>query len=159
MNLTIEQKTVNVMPEITLLQMIRQLGLDEEKLSRRPLAAKIAGEIFTLNYVPMRHKDLERAGIRAAVAASNGNVKLLRYTDAAGKELYTRTAQFVIFLALNRLWPDRNAKVHCTIGSGLFIELDKPADYSVEKLKSEIRHLIEADIPLLRIRTNTQEAR
>lgn len=159
MNLTIEQKTVKVMPEITLLQMIRQLGLDDEKLSRRPLAAKIAGEIFTLNYVPMRHKDLERAGIRAAVAASNGSVKLLRYTDAAGKELYTRTAQFVIFLTLNRLWPDCNAKVHCTIGSGLFIELDKPADYSVEKLKSEIRYLIEADIPLLRIRTNTQEAR
>ena len=159
MNLAIEQKTLGVKPEVTLLQMIRQLGLDEEKLSRRPLAGKIAGEIFTLNYIPLRQKDVERAGVRAAVAASDGCVKLIRYTDAAGKELYTRTAQFVIFLALNRLWPHCNAKVHCTIGAGLYIELDKPADYSIQKLKEEIKHLVDADIPLLRTRTNTQQAR
>ena len=32
----------------TLLELIRELGLDSNALSGRPLAAKIAGEVFTL---------------------------------------------------------------------------------------------------------------
>ena len=158
MHLTIEGLQIQAQPGITLLDMVKQLGLDDERLSMRPLAAKIAGEIFTLNYIPMRQKDMESDAVRTAVAASEGHVKLLRYTDAAGKELYTRTAQFVIFLALNRLWPDRTAKIHCTIGAGLFIELDKPEDYSLSRLKEEITRIIASDIPLLRTRTTTANA-
>ncbi len=159
MRMYIEQRLAQAQPEQSLLQIIKDLGLDENKLSRRPLAAKIAGEVFTLNYVPVRQKDVERTGVRTAVASAGGCVELLRYGDAAGKELYTRTAQFVIFLALSRLWPGRLAKVHCTIGSGLYIEFDKPADYSLQRLKDELQQLIEADIPLLRQRTTTEEAK
>ena len=158
MKLWIEQHEAQVQPDVSLLQMIRQLGMDTDRLSDRPLAAKFGGEIFTLNYIPVRQKDIARTGPRAAVAASDGSVKLLRYRDAAGKELYTRTAQFVIFLALDRLWPQCQAKVHCTIGAGLFVELQKQADYSVVRLKEEIRRIVEADIPLLRARTTTQDA-
>ena len=158
MKLFIEQLPVTAQPGQSLLDLIQQLGLDDPHLSRRPLAAKIAGEVFTLNYIPLRYKDLERSGVRAAVAASDGKVQLLRYSDAAGKELYTRTAQFVIFLALHRLWPDRIAKVHCTIGAGLYIEFDKPADFTLQRLKNELRQIIASDIPLLRSRTTTQEA-
>ncbi|MBR4971711.1 MAG: hypothetical protein IKY59_01930, partial [Oscillospiraceae bacterium] len=158
MTLCIDGKLIDLQPGQSLLDLIRELGLDNIRLSQRPLAAKIAGEVFTLNYVPMREKDVSQTNVRAAVAASDGNVKLIRYTDAAGKELYTRTAQFVIFLALKRLWPQAKAKIHCTIGSGLFIELEKPADYSVERLKLELCSIIEANIPLLRSRTTTQSA-
>ena len=158
MKLIIEGKLVDAQPDVSLLEMIKELALDDSCLSRRPLAAKIAGEVFTLNYVPLRQKDVDRTTIRTAVSASEGVVKLLRYADPTGKELYTRTAQFIIFLALNRLWPDCKAKVHCTIGSGLFIELDKPADFSVEILRAELQRIIQADIPLLRSRTTTQEA-
>ena len=38
----------------TLLDLIRELKMDTRTLSSRPLAAKIAGEVFTLNYVPVR---------------------------------------------------------------------------------------------------------
>ncbi len=159
MNLQIEQSCIEALPEASLLQMIKQLGLDDVRLSRRPLAAKIAGEVFTLNYIPVRQKDVDRIGVRKAVAASDGQVKLVRYQDAAGKELYTRTAQFVIFLALNRLWPKHCAKVHCTIGAGLFIEFDKPANFTIERLKAELEAIVAEDIPLLRTRTTTQEAK
>jgi uridine kinase len=137
---------------------VQGLSLDSQHLSERPLAAKIAGEVFTLNYIPLREKDMTRTGTRAAMAASDGNIKLLYYTDAAGKELYTRTAQFVVFLALRRLWPNAKAKIHCTIGSGLFFELEKGEDYSLERLEQEIRSIIAADIPLIRSRTTTQRA-
>ena len=150
--------SVQLMPNQSLLELVRELSLDSNQLSTRPLAAKIAGEVFTLNYVPLREKDMSRCGIRSAVAASDGVVKLLRYTDPAGKELYIRTAQFVVFLALKRLWPNAVAKIHCTIGSGLFFELEKEPDYTIERLEAEIRAIIAADIPLLRSRTTTSEA-
>ena len=158
MKLCMDDRMIELIPGQSLLDMIRGLGLDDARLSKRPLAAKIAGEIFTLNYIPLREKDMLQTNVRAAVAASNGQVSLVRYEDAAGKELYTRTAQFVIFLALKRLWPMANAKIHCTVGAGLFIELEKPADYSLDALRTEIGSIIAADIPLLRSRTTTREA-
>lgn len=158
MKLTIDGNAVTLQPGQTLLEVVQGLSLDSQHLSERPLAAKIAGEVFTLNYIPLREKDMTRTGTRAAMAASDGNIKLLYYTDAAGKELYTRTAQFVVFLALRRLWPNAKAKIHCTIGSGLFFELEKGEDYSLERLEQEIRSIIAADIPLIRSRTTTQRA-
>ena len=158
MMIKIDGNEVALQPGQSLLELVQSLSLDSLRLSDRPLAAKIAGEVFTLNYIPLREKDMTRTGTRAAMAASDGTVKLLRYTDGAGKELYTRTAEFVVFLAIERLWPNAKAKIHCTIGSGLFFELEKGPDYSLERLEAEIRKIIAADIPLLRNRTTTNEA-
>ncbi len=158
MELRLENNRITAKAGQSLLQLVQELGLDNEKLSCRPLAAKIAGEVFTLNYVPVRHKDMENTNVRTAMAESDGQIRLLRYTDAAGRSTYIRTAQFVIFLALSRLWPNAKAKMHCTVSSGMYIELDKPEDYSLEKLEAEIRNLVAADIPLLRTRMRTQDA-
>ncbi len=158
MELRLEDRIVTANPGQSLLDLVREQGLDTQKLSCRPLAAKIAGEVFTLNYVPVRQKDMEHTSVRTAMAESDGQVRLLRYSDAAGRSTYIRTAQFVIFLALSRLWPDAKAKMHCTVSSGMYIELEKGEGYSLEKLEAEIRQLIAADIPLLRTRSTTKEA-
>ncbi len=158
MELTLDERKIIPQPGQSLLDMVQALGLDEKELSRRPLAAKIAGEVFTLNYIPVRHKDMFSTGVRSAMAESHGQIRLLRYSDASGRSTYIRTAQFVIFLALSCLWPNAKAKMHCTVSSGMYIELEKGEDYSLEKLEEEIRSLVEADIPLLRTRTSTKEA-
>lgn len=158
MKLCLDGLEITLRPEQSLLQLLREHGLDDPCLSRRPLAAKIAGEVFTLNYIPLRQKDFEETATRAAMAAADGKVKLLRYGDSLGKELYIRTAQFVVFLALQRLWPNAKAKIHCTIGSGLFFELEKASDYALSTLEEEIRSIIREDIPLQRSRTTTREA-
>ena len=160
MNLTIEQKTIPVQPEQSLLELIRQEGMDEMPLSRRPIAAKIAGEVFTLNYVPQRQEDLasERPSMRRAMAASGGHVQLLRCADPAGRECYIRTAQFVIFLAMRQLWPGARAKMNCTLGSSVYIQVSGAEDFSVEKLKQRMQALVEQDIPLIRRRVPLQEA-
>ena len=86
MKLHIDGHEITAPQGATLLELIRQLGLDDDSLLQRPLAAKIAGEVFTLNYIPVRkQEDLpDRPSIRRAMAASGGEVKLLRYHDAAG---------------------------------------------------------------------------
>ena len=144
----------------SLLQTVRKLGLDSEKLSERPLAAKLAGEVFNLNYIPVREQDssADRPSIRAAMAASNGIVRLLRFHDPSGKEVYTRTAQFVVFLALSQLWPKANAAMNCTIGPALYIQVDNAPGFSAAALKEHVQQIVAQDIPLIRRRIRKEEA-
>lgn len=160
MKLCIDGHYVQAEPGKSLKDMVKDLGLDAEELSRRPLAARMAGEVFTLNYIPVRTKDAvgDTVNMRRAMAASEGNIGLLRYTDPAGKEAYVRTAQFVIFLALSRLWPDAHVKMSCTLGPGLFISVSNGDDFSVDRLKAEISQIVKDDIPLTRQRVTTAEA-
>ena len=134
--------------------------MDRFALSDRPLAAKIAGEVFNLNYVPLRSKDArpDRPSIRRAMAASGGNVHLLRYTDPTGKDVYGRTAQFVLFLAIRRLWPKAKATMTCSLGPALYIRVDGAESFSAEALKTQVTKLVAADIPLIRNRITTKEA-
>lgn len=160
MKLTIDGRIAEPRPGQSLLEIVRELKLDSERLSTRPLAAKIAGEVFTLNYIPVRHKDgaADRASIRRAMAASGGHIELLRYTDPTGRETYKRTAQFVIFLALRQLWPKAVGKMNCTVGSGLYISVSGAEGFSAEKVKNRIGELVAQDIPLLRRRVSTKDA-
>lgn len=159
MKLWIDNNCVEAEPGQTLLDLIRELGLDDPRLSHRPLAAKIAGEVFTLNYVPVRQPtDAEPVpSQRRAMAASNGRVRLLRYNDPTGREAYTRTVQFVLFLALWQLYPGVTAKMNFTVGQGVYIEVEC-AEFSAQALKERVAELIRQDIPLLRRRITTQQA-
>ena len=159
MKLTIDNHEIEAKTGQTLQELVRSLGLDEMPLSRRPLAAKIAGETFTLNYVPVRLKEeLGPTGSqRRAMAASGGQVKLLRYGDTTGREAYTRTVQFVLFLALRQLYPGVTAKMNCTVGQGLYIQVQSD-DFDAGRLKERVAALIAEDIPLLRRRISTEQA-
>ena len=159
MELTINNVTVTAQPGQSLLDIIRECGMDSGSLACRPLAAKIAGEVFNLNYVPVRQKDVgERASIRRAMAASGGQVRLLTYKDPAGREVYTRTAQFVLFQAIGQLWPDARATMNCTLGPALFIQVRTPS-FSVDSLKEKVRDLVGEDVSLIRRRTTTAWAK
>ena len=50
MKLTIDGREVTVRADQSLLDIIKEMGLVTGKLSTDPIAAKIAGDIFTLNY-------------------------------------------------------------------------------------------------------------
>ena len=160
MKLRIDGHEITARTGQTLLDLVKELGLEDKRLSRRPLAAKIAGEVFTLNYIPVREKDAssERSSMRRAMAASGGEVRLLRYHDGAGKDAYIRTAQFAIFLALRQLWPQAVAKMNCTIGTSVFMQVSGVPDFSAAKLKQRVLELVQEDITLLRRRVPLRDA-
>ena len=160
MELRIDGHRVTAAPDERLLDLVRRLGLDRDTLPGRPLAAKLAGEVFNLNYIPLRSKDIaaDRPSIRRAMAASGGEVRLLRYSDPTGREVYIRTAQFVLFLALEQLWPDARAKMNCTLGPALYIQVENAPDFSAEALKARVKELVDARIPLQRKRLTTADA-
>ena len=160
MYLTIDGNRIQARPGQSLLELTRELGMTGTSLREKPLAAKIAGEVFTLNYIPVRQEDAaaDRPSIRRAMEASGGKVRLLRYEDDQGKECYIRTAWFVIFLALRQLWPEAVSVMNCTLGSSIFIEVRGAEDFSVSALKERIAAIVKENIPLIRRRVPLQAA-
>ena len=160
MKLYIVGRRVTPKPEESLFDMVKALGLWQGSLATDPIAAKIAGRLFTLNYIPLRQKDVtpDRTSVRKAMAASEGVVRLVRYTDPLGQEVYTRTAQFVLFLAIRRLWPAATAKMTCTVGTGMYIRVTGAPVFSVEALRREVDAIVAADTRLCRRRVPTAEA-
>ena len=160
MKLYIDNYMIEAQPGQSLRELITALGLERTALSVRPLAAKIAGEVFTLNYIPVRQTEAtgERQSMRRAMAASQGQVHLLRYGDSAGRDVYKRTSQFVLFLALRQLWPMATSKMTCKVGSGIFVKVSGAPDFSAARLKERVAELVAEDIPLIRRRVALQDA-
>ena len=161
MYLTIDGHQIQPEPKQSLRELIVALGLESSSLKDRPLAAKIAGEVFTLNYIPVREQTAasDRSSMRRAMAASGGKISLLRYGDEAGKEAYIRSANFVIFLAMRQLWPQGTVKMNCSIGSSLYLQVSGIADFSVDVLKDRVSQLVQQDICLQRRRVPLEEAK
>ena len=159
MKLYIDNNEITAKADQSLLDMAKELGLVSGKLSTDPIAAKIAGRVFTLNYIPLRQKDItpDRESIRKAMAASDGIVHLIRYTDPIGRDVYTRTAQFIVFLAIKRLWPEAQGSMNCTIGTGLYFKVSGASDFSADRLEGEIRNIVAEDFPLKRRRMLTKD--
>lgn len=160
MQLKIDGVAVQANPGQSLRELVTVLGMDSPSLKERPLAAKIAGEVFTLNYIPVRVSDHEHdcATIRRAMAASHGEIHLLRYSDGVGKKVYTRTACFLVFLAIRTLWPDAVSKISCTMGNSIYLCIENAKDFSVDALKAQVCEYISEDFPLIRRRLPRQEA-
>lgn len=160
MNLVIDGIAVKPNPGESLLDLVCRLELDSPLLSKRPIAAKIAGEVFNLNYVPVRKTDIveDRTSIRRAMAASNGVINLLYYDDPAGKDVYARTAQFMLFLALHQLYPGAKSKMNCTVGPALFVEVRDAENFSAEAVKAQMQKLVLSNAPFIRKRTPIAEA-
>lgn len=160
MLLSIDGKKIQANPNQSLHALIHELNLDGTQLRDAPLAAKIAGEVFTLNYIPVRLRDseLDTPVVRRAMAASNGEVKLLRYADASGKDVYVRSMLYVVFLAIRKLWPKAEAKVSCTLGNSMYITISGSECVDVLRLKAAIRELVEEDFSFWRIRMSREAA-
>lgn len=160
MYLKMDGNVILARPGESLLDLVKKSGQSSDSMKEMPVAAKVAGEVFTLNYIPVRHKDVtsEHPFIRRAVADSRGEIRLLRYRDPLGKECYLRTAQFVMFLALRQLWPEARTKINCTLGDSVYVQVIGAKDFSILQLKERIDHLIQENIPLIRRRVPLQSA-
>ena len=147
-------------PGKSILDLIEELKLDSDRLSSRPLAAKIAGEVFTLNYIPVRNsgENGDTTVMRRAMEASEGTIHLLRYGDSGGRKCYIRTAQFVMFLALRQLWPEADPTISCTLGESVYVSVRGAENFSADRLKERVKTIISEDIVPARRRVPLETA-
>lgn len=157
MDIYINNMKVQVNPGESLLNLIRNSGLDSPSLLNRPIAARIGGETFNLNYIPMR-KDCEQ---RSAMREGKGVIDLIRYDSPRGKRLYERSMLMVFFLACKNIFPEATVKVMFTVGDGLFISIRKEtalSDADILLLEKEYRRIVHEDRKFIRKRYTIDEA-
>lgn len=131
----------------SLLDAVKKLGLDSDSLAKRPIAAKVEGNVLSLNMEPHAPMD----------------VQLLYYADPDGQRTYERTLLLLLSIAVHRLFPEETARlrVRYAIGGGLYVTLNKTPSLSeadVLSLEGEMRRLVRAATPLKRRRLTMEEA-
>jgi len=164
MQLTIDGIQTEISAGECLLDVVKRLGLDSADLRTRPLAANIAGETFTLNYVPLREagsSESPRVTLRRAMRAADGVVTLLRYDSARGNRVYERTMLFVFLLAMRKLYPKTRVRINYAVGAGLFASVGENMRLSqqdVDRIKAAMREIVAADLTLERKRVDIDDA-
>ena len=162
MLLRLDGKEIAAKPGESLLDLVRNLGLDTEDLSMRPLAASIAGEIFTLNYIPVREmsNDSTRFTLRRVMLAAEGEVKLIRYDHGRGQRIYERTLLFVFLLAVRELFPNARVRINYAVGAGLLASCENMnfGPLTVSDIKNRMQAIVQANYKLERTRLNIDDA-
>ncbi|MBQ1771924.1 MAG: nucleoside kinase [Clostridia bacterium] len=162
MILQIDGISTDVCEGESLQDIVRRLHLDSDSLKTRPLAAQLAGETFTLGYVPIKKsKEEETRSIRRAIRAAKGRISLIRYEDARGKNVYERTMLFVFLLGMRNLFPDAHVHIDYAVAEGIYATVKKEPEFSkadTNLLLKECKRIVEADYPLRRIRLDVDEA-
>ncbi len=162
MRLYIDGREITASPGESLLALVRRLSLDTDDLRTRPLAAGMAGEVFTLNYVPVRGGEAgaQRVTLRRAMRASNGVVKLIRYGDSRGQRIYDRTICFVFLLAMRELFPKARVHVDYAVGAGLVMSSEDMSfgPITIADIKARMQQIVDADYVLERKRLDIDDA-
>ncbi|HWQ97764.1 MAG TPA: nucleoside kinase [Clostridia bacterium] len=164
MQLTIDGIQTEISAGECLLDVVKRLGLDSADLRTRPLAANIAGETFTLNYIPLREagsSESPRVTLRRAMRAADGVVTLLRYDSARGNRVYERTMLFMFLLAMRKLYPKTRVRINYAVGAGLFASVGENIRLSqqdVDRIKAAMREIVAADLTLERKRVDIDDA-
>ncbi len=164
MQLTIDGQTIVAGAGESLLDLIRRLGLDSADLRARPLAATIAGETFTLNYIPVREREggrTSRVTLRRAMRASGGKISLERYGGVKGRRVYERTMLFVFLLAMRGLFPGARVRICYAVGAGLYATVDRAEPLGLEetgRIKRRMQEIVAADYRLERKRLDIDDA-
>ena len=163
MELIIDGRPIDAQPGETLLQLVQRLGLDTGELKTRPLAAYMAGEAFTLNYVPVRRTDSggECLRSRRAVHISRGHIELVRYDSDRGKRIYEHSMLFVFLLAVRACFPTARVMIDYAVGAGLYATVRKEPALTaedVERIREAAARIVAEDHPLVRQRLDIDDA-
>ena len=160
--LRIDGKEITAGVDDSLLALVKKLNLDTTDLKTRPLAASIAGEVFTLNYVPVREegRESQRIILRRALRAAKGEVKLIRYDYKRGQRIYERTLLFVFLLAMHELYPGVQVRVNYAVGAGLLASCEnmKIDEKAVMDIRKRMHSIVQADYKLERRRLDIEDA-
>ena len=86
--------------------------------------------------------------------------RVLTYADEEGRRIYERTLQFIFLTAAHRLYPGERVRIRHSFVQGLYIDLPnvRVTEEIVARLKAEMRAIVDADLPIRRIRVSTEDA-
>ena len=90
------------------------------------------------------------------------SVRFIDETDFEGARVYQRTLFFIIQKAVHDIFPDKKFRIPYSVSRGFYGEiegLDHVTAEDVERIKARVADLIRQDIPIVRRKVSTDEAR
>ena len=136
------KKTMNISIGSTLSEIFSASGLEMEY---GPISARVNNKVEGMHYRVYKPKDIE----------------FLDLHDASAIRAYTRTLFFVLNKAAHDLWPQCTVIIDIPVSNGYYIDLrlDRPVTPDdVHELRQRMQQIIDADIPIHRHETTTEEA-
>ncbi|MGN1375836.1 MAG: nucleoside kinase [Prevotella sp.] len=91
----------------------------------------------------------------------NTDVKFIDITTASGSRAYTRTLFFILCKALHDLWPEAKVVIDIPVSNGYYcdIRIGRPVtDTDADSVRARMQEIIDADIPICRHESLTDEA-
>ena len=136
------KKTLNISIGSTLSEIFSQSGLQMEF---GPISARVNNKVEGMHFRVYKPKDIE----------------FLDLHDSSALRIYTRSLFFVLNKAAHDLWPDCTVIIDIPISNGYYIDLrlDRlvtPDD--VHALRQRMQEIIDADLPIHRHETTTEDA-
>ena len=91
----------------------------------------------------------------------DGDIKILKFDDKEGKEIFWHTSSHVMALAIKRLWPETKFAIGPSIDAGFYYDLDldhrlTPED--LEHIKKEMKKIVKEGLPMEKRIVSKQEA-
>ena len=86
--------------------------------------------------------------------------RVLTYADEEGRRIYERSLQFIFLTAAHRLLPGERVRIRHSFVNGFYIDLPNVAVTAelADSLKKEMRAIVDANLPIQRIRVSTEDA-
>ena len=136
------KKTLNISIGSTLSEIFSQSGLQMEF---GPISARVNNKVEGMHFRVYKPKDIE----------------FLDLHDSSALRIYTRSLFFVLNKAAHDLWPDCTVVIDIPVSNGYYIDLrlDRlvtPDDVHV--LRQRMQEIIDADLPIHRHETTTEDA-
>lgn len=136
------KKTLNIRIGSTLSEIFRQSGAGVEY---GPICARVNNKVEGMHYRVYQSKEIEFLGLRSPSALRT----------------YTRTLFMVLCKAVNDLYPDGRVMIDIPVSNGYYCDLriGRPVtDADADALRSRMKELITAGLPIHRYETTTEEA-
>lgn len=93
------------------------------------------------------------------VLTEDAQLRSLDYRDEEGRRIYERSLRFLLLAALQRLFPDKPARVLNSVGYGVYVRVgDGLTHAQVRETEAEMRRLAEADLPFEKESWTREEA-
>ena len=92
---------------------------------------------------------------------TNKDVEFLDLTDPSGMRTYVRSVCFVLYKAVNELFPQGEILMEHPVSNGYFCDLRidrKLNDEDVLAIKQKMQEIIDADLPFKRVEQHTEDA-
>ena len=126
----------------TLEDVYAQIGLQMEY---GPVSARVNNKVEGMHYRVYKQKEVE----------------FLSLYDSSALRAYTRTLFFVLNKAAHDLWPDCTVVIDIPVSNGYYVDLrlDRPVTPDdVNAVRQRMQEIIDANVPIHRHETTTEEA-